>query len=180
MRGTLPGLPSPHPLAETLPGLYRDDEFTMRLCAGLDEVLASVMVSLDNLPGYLDLRMTPEDMIPWLASWLGIAIEPGIPPERQRELLRAASETQGWAGTARGMELAVEAMFGVPAEVIESGGAAYATSPGHELPGEPVPAVVVRVLAPDVQAIDQVRLDAVVNALKPAHVMHRVQVVASG
>jgi phage tail-like protein len=162
----------------TLPGLYHDDGVAVALCAGLDEVLASALVSLDNFASYLDLRTTPEDMIPWLASWVGLTIESGIAPERQRELLRAASETQGWAGTARGMELAVEALFGMPTEVIESGAAAYSMRAGDALPGEPLSAVVVRVTATDPSAVDLVRLEAVVDALKPAHAMHRIQVVA--
>jgi hypothetical protein len=47
MRGTVPGLASPHPLGGTLPALYADDSFAQRLCDGLDEVLAPVLATLD-------------------------------------------------------------------------------------------------------------------------------------
>jgi phage tail-like protein len=177
MRGTVEGLISPHPLGDTLPGLYRDDRFTQDLCAGLDETLAPVLLALDNIPAYLDLATTPADMLPWLARWVGMAVDPGQQPERQRELLRTASELHGWHGTARGIQLAVEVLFGMPTEVIESGAAAWSMDPTARLPGEPVPAVVVQVSPTASQEVDLERLNAVVVAVKPAHVVHRVQVV---
>jgi phage tail-like protein len=177
MRGALPGLTSPHPLGDTLPGLYRDDMFTQRLCAGLDETLAPVLVSLDNIPAYLDLATTPADMLPWLARWVGMAVDQGQQPARQRELLKAASELHGWHGTARGIQLAVEVLFDMPTEVLESGAAAWSMDPTEPLPGEPVQAVVVKVSPTSSQVVDLERLNAVVLAVKPAHVVHRVQVV---
>lgn len=177
MRGLVDGLPSPHPLGETLPGLYRQDAVTQGLCAGLDDVLAPVVATLDNLPAYLDLATAPDDMLPWLARWVGMVLEADLPVPRQRELLRAASELQGWQGTARGIQLAVEALFGVRAEVLESGGATWSADPAAELPGEPGPAVVVRIPAPEGRPLDPGRVDAVIAAITPAHVVRRVQIV---
>lgn len=173
----MPGLRSPHPIGATLPGLYRSDPFTQGLCAGLDEVLAPDLDVLDNLPAYLDLATTPEDMLPWLARWVGMVVDPGQQPARQRDLLRAAAELHGWQGTARGVQLAVEALLGLPVEVLESGAAAWAHDPTDPLPGEAVAALVVRVTAEPGGYVDRARLDAVVSAVKPAHVVHRVQVV---
>ena len=48
VRGTVRGLPSPHPLADTLPSMLREDPFARGLCASLDEVLAPVLLSLDT------------------------------------------------------------------------------------------------------------------------------------
>lgn len=175
MRGTLPDLLSAHPLGETLPGLYRDDALTQSLCAALDKVLAPVLSVLDNLSAYLDLAMAPEDLLQWLAQWVGIPLDAGLPGSRQRELLRAAANMQGWQGTARGIELAVEALLGIDVEVHETGGTAWSSDPAAALPGSPGAQVLVRVNAPAGVVIDPELIEAVVAAVIPAHVPHRVE-----
>jgi phage tail-like protein len=169
-------LATPHPLAETLPALLRDDPMARGLCAGLDEVLAPVLSTLDSFPAYLDLTTTPADLVPWLGQWLGVAVEPGGPVRQDRELLARAAELQTRGGTAAGIARAVEAAHGVAVEVRENGAAAFSTSPGGELPGEPGPAVVVLVRPAAGQLVDVDRIDALVSRLVPAHVQHRVQV----
>ena len=176
MRGTIPGLPSPLPLADTLPGLLKADPFAESLCASLDEVLAPVLLSLDGFPAYLDLGTAPEDMVEWLAQWLGMTVDPNAAPTQQRRLLKSAGELHARRGTRRGLQLAVEAELGVPVQVVETGASSWSTQPGGELPGEPDPAVVVVARPPAGQDVDIERLDALVRAIKPAHIQHRVEV----
>lgn len=176
MRGTLDGLPTPRPLAATLPAMLREDPMAHGLCDGLDEVLAPVLLSLDAFPAYLDLATTPDDMVPWLAQWVGMSVDLGEDLDRQRELLGSAGALHAIRGTRRGIELAVQAATGMPAEVVETGAASWSDTPGGALPGEPEAAVVV-VVRPEPDAyVDADRLDALVEALKPAHVRHRVQI----
>ena len=176
MRGIVPGLTSPLPLADTLPGLLRTDRFAESLCASFDEVLAPVLLSLDDFPAYLDLGTAPDDMVEWLAQWLGMTVDPNAAPTQQRLLLQAAGDLHTRRGTRPRLELAVEAELGVPVEVVETGASAWSTEPGGQLPGEPVPAVVVIARPRAGQEVDTDRLDALVTAIKPAHVQHRVQV----
>ena len=61
MRGTVDGSPSPLPLAATLPAMLREDPFAQQLCAGLDEVLAPVLLTLDGFAAYLDVATAPQD-----------------------------------------------------------------------------------------------------------------------
>lgn len=168
---------SPHPIVLGLPGLYRDDVMTRAFCSAFDDLLAPVLSCLDNFPAYLDLDIAPEDTLGWLSGWVGIELDPGLPTARQRELLRAAAVLQGWQGTARGIALAVEGLLGLPTEVVETGGATWSRDATDPLPGEPVPALVVRVSPANTDDLDVDRLQAVVEAVKPAHVMHRVQVI---
>lgn len=177
MRGALDNLPSPHPLGQTLPSVYRSDAFSQQLCESFDEVLAPVISVLDNVPAYLDLGTAPEDLLPWLAHWIGLTVDRGDDPVRQRELLRSTSELHGWQGTCRGIELAISAHLGVRAEVADTGGASWSVDARDPLPGEPLPAVVVQVFPVAGQEIDEERLKDAVAELKPAHVIHRVQVV---
>jgi phage tail-like protein len=176
MRGLIPGLASPHPLAETLPALYREDPFAQDLCAGLDEVLAPIMATLDSLDAYLDPGTAPDDMLGWLAGWLGIALDGNQSAGRQRELVQAGVELLHWRGTARGVRAAVGALFDLPAEITESGGAAWSTEPAGELPGSDRTELVVRIGVSDPDAFDVRRLEALVAMVKPAHIPHRVEV----
>lgn len=178
MRGTIAGLATPHPLGETLPGLYADDTFAQALCAGLDEVLAPVIGTLDNLPAYLDLATAPDDLVPWLARWVGMAVQAHLPVGRQRELLQSAVDLQGWLGTPLGLRLSLEALIGVTAELEESGGSAWSTDPHAPLPGDPVPSVTVRVSSSGA-ALDSEQVEAVVAAVTPAHVLRRVDLTSA-
>lgn len=177
MRRDLPGLPTPHPLARTLPGLYQAQSFTERLCGALDEVLAPVVSTLDNLPAYLDVETTPDDLLAWLSYWIGMPVDANLSPNRQREVLGTASRLHGWQGTRRGVELAVEAVFGHRTVVQETGGASWSADPSGELPGSGLQAMVVQVFVPAGQQLDARRLEALVTSLKPAHVVHRVEVL---
>jgi phage tail-like protein len=177
MRADIAALPSPHPLARTLPGLYQGEPFVERFCDALDEVMAPVVSTLDNLPAYLDVATAPDDLLPWLAAWTGMSLDPGQARDRQRLLLRQAVALQGVQGTPRGIALAVEAVFGLRAEVQETGAVTWSMDADAGLPGEPLQAFVVQVFAPEGQAVDERRLDLVVSSLKPAHVVHRVEVV---
>lgn len=176
MRGTIDGSPSPLPLAATLPAMLREDPFAQSLCAGLDEVLAPVLMSLDAFSAYLDLATTPADMLPWLGRWLGMDVDPGEDLELQRRLLASASELHAIRGTRRGIELGLEAALGVDVQVSETGGTAWSDQPGAALPGEPHPAILVTVDSTEDDPIDAERLDALVSQIKPAHVLHRLQI----
>jgi phage tail-like protein len=177
MRGSVDGLLSPHPLLPTLPGIYQDQPFLAGFLDALDEVLAPVTTTLDNLPAYLDVATAPDDLLPWLALWIGMPSDVARTSRRRREVLHAAARLHGWQGTRRGVESAVESMFGFRTVVEETGAASWSLDPGSALPGEPMQAIVVRVFVPPDGAVDQRRLDALVMALKPAHVVHRVEVL---
>jgi phage tail-like protein len=176
VRGTLTALATPHPLADTLPSLLRDDAMARGLCAGLDEVLAPVLSTLDSFPAYLDLATTPPDLLPWLGQWLGVPVQPKGGTGQDRELLAGAAGLQAQGGTAAGITRAVEAAYGEPVEVRENGAASWSTTPGGDLPGQPGPAIVVVVRPRPGRVVDVDRLDALVATLKPAHVEHRVEV----
>lgn len=177
MRGTADGLLTPHPIASTLPGMLQQDEFLVRLCGGLDPVLAPVFATLDGFGAYLDPRTIPEDMLAWLAGWIGLTFDAGQTPSRRRLLLAAGAEQLARRGTVAGLQSAIEAVFNVTPEILESGGAGWSVTPGASLPGAALPRLLVRLRVPEPNEIDLPRLDAVVTAVKPAHVPHRVEVV---
>jgi phage tail-like protein len=178
VRGTVDGLLTPHPLGRALPGLYQGDELAQRFLGAFDDVLAPVFCALDNFDAYLDPRLAPSDFLEWLATWVGVALDGGAAPERRRTLVAEAVELYRWRGTARGLSRAVALVTGVEPEVEETGTAGWSPIPTADGTGAVAPSVRVILRVPDPATIDRAQVDAIVEATKPAHVTHQVEVVA--
>lgn len=176
MRGIIDGLATPVPLSDTLPSMLREDPFARELCASLDEVLAPILLTLDSFAAYLDVGTTPEDMLPWLAQWVGLTVEKAQDGDAQREALRTACDVYALRGTRSGIERAISSALGVEVHVSESGAATWSDRADAELPGEALPAIVVTVRPLSGQAVDVEHLDAVVRAVRPGHVRYEVKV----
>lgn len=183
-------LVNPHPLAETLPGVYREawlderrrtarEPFGTRFIAAFDDVLAPILATLDNLPAYLDADTTPEDFLHWLGEWVAASVDAGWPEDRRRAFVGQAAELYRRRGTAAGLRDHVQVYTGGLVEVVENGASSWSPKPEGKLPGTPEPVVVVRVTVDDPESIDRTRLEAMVHASKPAHVVHRVEVMGT-
>jgi phage tail-like protein len=181
---------NPHPLAETLPGVYRDawiderrrtarEPFGPRFISALDTVLAPVLATLDNLDAYLDAGTTPEDFLAWLGEWVAASVDAGWPEDRRRAFVGQAAELYRRRGTAAGLRDHVQIHTGGMVEIVENGASSWSAKPDGKLPGSPEPVVVVRVTVDDPDSIDRTKLEAMVHASKPAHVVHRVEVIGS-
>jgi phage tail-like protein len=178
MRGCVPGLISPHPLGERVPAVLQEDRFGQAFLAGLDEVLAPILATLDNLAAYVDATSTPEDFVGWLGGWLGVELDESWPVERRRLFLARAVELFRRRGTAAGLVAHLEVFTGGSVEVVDSGGVAWSREHGAEPPGDPTPSVRVRVCVDDSATLSERDVDALVAAAKPAHVLHQVEVLA--
>jgi phage tail-like protein len=176
VRAAVEGLAAPSSLAGGLPPSFFGSEFTGDLVAAFDDVLAPVFAVLDNLDAYLDPALTPEDFLPWLAGWMGVAVDERWEPARVREFLAGAAELFLWAGTRQGIARAVHAYTGVEPEIEESGGVAWSARPGAPYPGGRASRLVVRVVTGDPE-LDPATVDQIVAGSKPAHLPHRVEVV---
>ncbi|MCD9875139.1 phage tail protein [Streptomyces guryensis] len=176
-RAAVPGLPSRHPIGEQLPALYADDDFAQRFTAGLDTVLAPVFATLDNLPAYLDPRVTPTDFLAWLASWVGAADDPQWPVELRREAVVRAVELHRWRGTRRGLVEALRLALGVRAEVHDDGGSWWSNTAGTDLPPAPADAPLVRVWPDRAAHVDVAGVREIVRAMCPVHSVCRVEVL---
>jgi phage tail-like protein len=177
MRRALSGLENPHPLGWALPGVFQEDAFLQQFTAGLDEVLAPVLCTLDNLGAYFDPALAPPDFVGWLAAWVGLALDEHWPPEQQRSLVAEASELHRWRGTVRGLAAHMSLFSGLEAEVTDSGATGWSETPTAPLPGTGERHVTVRIRAADPDAVDRDRLERIVAEAKPAHVSHEIEVV---
>jgi len=181
---------NPHPLAESLPGVYRDawiderrrtarEPFGTRFISALDTVLAPVLATLDNLPAYFDADTTPEDFLAWLGEWVAASVDDGWPEDRRRAFVGQAAELYRRRGTAAGLRDHVQIHTGGIVEIVENGASSWSAKPEGKLPGSPEPVVVVRVTVDDPGSIELTKLEAMVHASKPAHVVHRVEIVGT-
>lgn len=109
-------------LLNQLPMGMLDDDFFVRFISMFQEVASTLLADADNIPNTVDVTVAPPELVRYLGSWLGIsAIDPSLPEELQRRLVRRASHTLAWRGTRRGLEGFLEVVTGAPAEVEDSG-----------------------------------------------------------
>ncbi|MEO3780716.1 phage tail protein [Micromonospora sp. B11E3] len=166
MRGSVPGLASPHPIGRQLPAVYQEDDFAQRFTAGLDDVLAPILLTLDCLDAYFDLELAPPDFLDWLAGWVAAPADADRPPQSRRDLVRHAVEVHRWRGTARGVALALEVATGARVEVTDNGGVTCSATPTGAPPPEEAPEVRVRVEGD----VDEALVRQVLASAVPAHV----------
>lgn len=178
MRGLIPASAIAHPVAAQLPGVYQGETVVEAFCAALDDVLAPVVLTLDSMPAYLDPQTTPPDMLVWLAAWLGIDIDAASPVADQRALVRAGVEVLRWRGTAKGLRATIRLETGLDADIVDTGATEWSSTPEATLPGERGSRVIVRIVAAEPDMIDIGLLDKIVASNVPAHVSHRIEVVA--
>src|SRR4051812_39435135 len=180
MRATIKTLESPAPLGPMLPAIYQEDDFSMRFIAGFDDVLAPILLTLDCLIDYFDPALTPTDFLDWLASWVGIEIDEGWATERRRAAVATAVEMYRMRGTIKGLRANLEVLSGGTVEITDSGGVSWSARPMGDLPGQDSPRLAVRVSLPEEPTERTTKaLEAIVATAKPAHVVHRVEVVQS-
>jgi phage tail-like protein len=181
MRGTVLGLGTPYPLASLLPAVYQEeDPFIGRFTAGLDDVLATVIATLDCLDAYVDPMVAPEDFLAWIAGWVGVTVNENAPVELHRASVAQAAELHRLRGTLAGLRTSLELLTGGEVEVADSGGTTVSNRPGATAPGNPSPWLRVRVTVPTETAWSADALlaavESAVQAAKPAHVQHIVEV----
>ncbi|MEA2971643.1 MAG: hypothetical protein QOG82_101 [Actinomycetota bacterium] len=176
MRGLVDGLGTPFPLIGTLPGVYQEDTFALRMLAAFDAVLAPVVSTLDNLDAYVDAELAPADFVIWLAGILGFPLGDVWPEERARELVSRAVEIHRWRGTVRGVRLLLAMYLGFEPEVTDNGGASWSSKRNTPLPGDDTPLLVVRIRPRRGQTVSTTVVDALIESVKPVHVPHRLEV----
>ncbi|MFE2581742.1 phage tail protein [Streptomyces sp. NPDC059378] len=179
MRGTVEGLPTPHPLVYQLPAVYLGEDFIQRFLGALDDVLAPVLLTVDNLPAHLDPRTAPEDFLAWTGQWVAADPAPDQPTGQRRAAVLGAMERHRRRGTRGGLAAAVRQEFGTEAEIEETGGTSWSETARSALPGAtgPGPRVTVRVRVADPDAAGAERLRRLVAGEVPAHVGYETELL---
>jgi phage tail-like protein len=84
-----------------------------------EDILQPIENGIDNMPLYFDPLMTPEPLLFWLSSWLGLVLDGKLPVERRRRLVKLASELYRWRGTRRGLSEYLRIYTGSTPEIRE-------------------------------------------------------------
>jgi phage tail-like protein len=175
--GTRAGTPVRYPIVDFLPALLQEDDLLVRWTAGLDQVLAPVVGTLDCLDAYLDPWLTPPDLLLWLADWVGAHLDENWPVQRQRAMVAGAAALHRMRGTPAGLRAALELASGGEVELAESAGVSFSTRP-HPT-GAPVPParLHVRVRVDDPDQVSRSALEELTRAAVPAHVRTTLEVL---
>jgi phage tail-like protein len=132
-----------------LPGVYRQDDFLGKFLAPFEEVFEGFEGLLDEIDRYFAPAFTDPELLPWLATWLSLALDPGWDEAKRRRLIAEAVELYRWRGTVRGLKRYLEIYTGLEPEIREwrwPGGMqiGIASRIGGLVSGNPVPSKIER------------------------------------
>jgi phage tail-like protein len=110
-------------LVNQLPVGMAESDFFTRFVSIFQEVASTLLDGADNIGNIPDATVTPTPMVRTLGSWIGSdSVDPSLPEDLQRRIVRSTARTLTWRGTARGLREFLEMMSGSPAEVSDGGG----------------------------------------------------------
>ncbi len=173
-RRSPPGVPTDRSsYLKYLPALYSTDDFMGRFLLIFESILGPIERTVDNLYYYFDAQITPPEVLPWLASWLGLVLDERWPEARRRELIRAAVELYQWRGTRRGLTEFLRLYTGITPEIVETGVGRKTVTEAEAF------RFVVRLRVPNPGSFDRAVIEAIIDAEKPAHVGYTLEIVAA-
>ncbi|HMQ33031.1 MAG TPA: phage tail protein I [Chloroflexaceae bacterium] len=157
-----------------LPPIYHDDRFMRQLLLIFKSVLDPLDRQIAQIYHYFDPRTAPEQLLPWLAAWVDLALDERWPEARRRELIGAASTLYRWRGTRRGLSDYLRIYTGVTPRIVEQ---------GQERRGEPAVAphtfrVIIEL--PDPAAVDRALVERIIEQEKPAHAAYELELKTKG
>lgn len=110
-------------LLAQLPMGMLEDDFFCRFVRIFQDVATTYLENVDNLDHLLDTAVTPLPFVPYLGSWIGLrSVDPSLPEDLQRRIVRESSSILAWRGTRRGVEQFLRLMCDGEISVTETGG----------------------------------------------------------
>lgn len=101
---------------DLLPAVYREnpdaEDFGERFLSLFDSALADLDSAIERYPALLDPQGVPEEVLPWLGSFLDVSFDRAWGSEQRRAILKAVPELYRLRGTVEGLALAVRLVFG--------------------------------------------------------------------
>ena len=165
-----------------LPAIYSQGDFMGRFLMIFESILGPVEGVMDNISNYFDAGTAPKELLPWLASWVNLALDETWPLERRRELVGSAVELFRDRGTRRGLREYLRVYSGVEPRITEDyGGISLAGQARLGLntvlgAGRPHTFNVTLELD-DPDSVNVAQLKAIIEAEKPAHSGYTLEIL---
>ncbi len=185
-RSLAPVAPKPPELQSSyvqyLPAPYQGDSFTGRFLMIFESIIEPIERTIDNIPHYLDPKVTPADWLSWIAGWIGQDLDENWPLDRRRLLVSRAGQLHRGSGTRRSLKEHLEIYSGRNALVIENFdgirlGQDSALGLNARI-GEFKPHTVdVTIQVDRAGDVDERILHQIIEIEKPAHVVHTLHVL---
>lgn len=106
-----------------LPAVYQEDEasrdFLERFLSIFETSLSNIERQIDQIVRYFDGEVAPPEFLPWLASWLAIAVDDNWTEIQLRQLIQKAPQLYQQRGTREGIAATVEIFTGSRPLVVE-------------------------------------------------------------
>jgi phage tail-like protein len=107
-------------LLKYLPALYAEqDEFMGRFVMLFESFWLPIEDRINHVYYYLDPKLAPPDLLPWLATWVDLVLDEKWPEEKRRKLLSAMVLLYRQRGTRRGLQQYLEIYTGQQAHIVE-------------------------------------------------------------
>lgn len=121
-------------LADQLPLVMQQDDFTNRFLGIFEEVADTLVHSVDTIAVSADLSLAPQTFVPWLGSWIAApAVDSHRPDEvGERNWVRAHAHALTARGTKVGLQRVLQELAGGHPVEIEDGGGVYREGAGPE------------------------------------------------
>lgn len=176
-----------------LPAIYQADDMMGRFVMLFESFWAPIEQQIETMPYYFDPQMTTSDLLPWLASWIGLVLDENWPEDRRRLLLQSAASLYRRRGTRQGLQDFLEIYTGEKARIAEQRaenfglGARARLGPGIALGKQNRPhTFTVTLSLPPIDAptkAEQKRqelvrrriIEGIIEAEKPAHTSYTLQ-----
>jgi phage tail-like protein len=166
-----------------LPAPFHADPFVGRFLLIFESILDPIERTIDNVASYFDPRLTPPELLPWLASWVGLELDENWPIAQQRQLVLWATRLYRWRGTRRALRehlrlytgrtpLIVENFDGMRVGQDASLGVTTALGGSATRPHW----ITVTVLAEQPEELDERIVRQIIELEKPAHVGYTLHI----
>jgi phage tail-like protein len=109
--------------ADFLPAVYLEnpiaEDFTERFLSLFDATIEEIDRAIERFPALLDSDSVPDEVLPWIGSFLDLAFDRAWDGGKRRKILKALPELYRLRGTVAGLKRAISLVFDVDDPVIQ-------------------------------------------------------------
>ncbi len=105
-----------------LPPIYHSDDLMGRFLMLFESFWGPIEKQTNAIPLYFDPLLTPNEFLPWLASWFDLFLDENLSEKQKRDLVQSAFSLYRKRGTKQGLQEYLEIYTGGHARIIEHRG----------------------------------------------------------